>query len=64
MIQSIDIPVLVALGDNDFAGPATPLLDALPNATHLELKGCDHFATPKNFDFIDAALGFLDAQPF
>ncbi len=64
MIQSVDIPVLVALGDGDFAGPATPLLEALPNATHVELKRTDHFATPKNFDFIDAALDFLDAQPY
>lgn len=64
MISSIDIPVLVVLGDNDFAGPATPLVEALPNATYVELKRTDHFATPKNFDFIDAALSFLDAQPF
>lgn len=64
MIASIEIPVLVVLGDNDFAGPAAPLLEALPNATHVELKRTDHFATPKNFDFIDAALDFLDAQPY
>ncbi len=64
MISGIDIPVLVVLGDNDFAGPAQPLVDALPQATHVELRNTDHFATPKNFDFIDAALAFLDAQPF
>ncbi len=64
MIASISIPVLVVLGDKDFAGPATPLLETLPNATHVALRNTDHFATPKSFDFIDAALEFLDAQPF
>jgi pimeloyl-ACP methyl ester carboxylesterase len=56
-------PVLVCLGDRDFAGPADPLLDALPNATLKVLRGVDHFATPKDFGFLDAALGFLDAFP-
>ncbi|MEE9416350.1 MAG: alpha/beta fold hydrolase [Acidimicrobiales bacterium] len=64
MIASIDIPVLVALGDRDFAGPADPLLEALPQAEFVSLGNTDHFATPKSFDFIDAALGFFDAQPF
>jgi pimeloyl-ACP methyl ester carboxylesterase len=56
-------PVLVVLGDRDFAGPADPLVEALPDATFQPLRGVDHFATPKDFGFIDAALGFLDAQP-
>ncbi len=56
-------PVLVCLGDRDFAGPADPLLEALPNATLKVLRGVDHFATPKDFGFIDAALGFLEAFP-
>jgi pimeloyl-ACP methyl ester carboxylesterase len=54
-------PVLVVLGDRDFAGPADPLVEALPDATFCPLRGVDHFATPKDFGFIDAALGFLDA---
>ena len=55
-------PVLVCLGDRDFAGPADPLLEALPNATLKVLRGVDHFATPKDFGFLDAALAFLDAS--
>jgi pimeloyl-ACP methyl ester carboxylesterase len=58
-LANIDRPVLVVLGDRDFAGPAEPLLDALPNATFVSLRGCDHFGTPKDFRFIDASLEFL-----
>lgn len=53
--------VRVVLGTEDFAGPADPLMDALPNAVLTELRGCDHFATPKNFGFIDAVLEHLEA---
>ena len=56
-------PVLVVLGSDDFVGPADPLVDALPNAELVELRGVDHFATPKDFGFIDAVLEFLDAAP-
>ena len=56
-------PVLVVLGDQDFAGPADPLLEALADARLVTLPGVDHFATPKSFGFIDAMLEFLDAQP-
>jgi pimeloyl-ACP methyl ester carboxylesterase len=63
-LARITNPVLVVLGDKDFAGPADPLVEALPDATFHPLKGVDHFATPKDFGFIDAALGFLDASPF
>lgn len=59
----IDCPVLVVLGDRDFAGPADPLIDALPNARLVTLAGVDHFATPRDFRFLDAALEFLDALP-
>jgi pimeloyl-ACP methyl ester carboxylesterase len=54
-------PVLVVLGTKDFAGPAGPLLDALPDARLVELAGADHFGTPKDFRFIDAAVAFLEA---
>jgi pimeloyl-ACP methyl ester carboxylesterase len=60
----VTAPVLVVLGDQDFAGPADPLVDALPDATLRTLRGVDHFSTPKDFGFVDAALEFLDAQPF
>jgi len=63
VLGKITCPVLVVLGDRDFAGPADPLVEALPNATFVPLRGVDHFATPKDFGFLDAALGFVDAQP-
>ena len=64
LLSRIDCPTLIVLGEHDFAGPATPLVSALPNSSFIELKGVDHFATPKDFGFIDAALTFLEAQPF
>jgi pimeloyl-ACP methyl ester carboxylesterase len=60
-LNAVTCPVLVVLGDKDFAGPAQPLVDALPDARLVTLKGCDHFATPKDFRFIDAALEFVGA---
>jgi len=62
-LVNVDCPVLVALGDRDFAGPAAPLVEALPHSTYVSLRGVDHFATTESFDFIDAALEFLDATP-
>ncbi len=62
VLGRVTCPVLVVLGDRDFAGPADPLVAALPDATFVPLRGVDHFATPKDFGFIDAALAFLDAQ--
>ena len=64
LLAGISVPVQVVLGDQDFAGPADPLVAALPDATQVILRGVDHFATPRDFGFIDAALGFLDARPF
>jgi pimeloyl-ACP methyl ester carboxylesterase len=62
-LASITCPVLVVIGDKDFAGPGDPLVAALPNAALKVLRNVDHFATPESFGFIDAALGFLDAVP-
>lgn len=62
LLHSISCPVLVVLGDKDFAGPADPLMEALPNARLVTLRNVDHFATPKDFGFIDAALEFLSAS--
>lgn len=59
MLGAITCPVLVVLGDRDFVGPADPLLEALPDARLVTLRNVDHFATPKDFGFIDAALEFL-----
>ena len=58
-LSRLEVPVLVVLGDRDFAGPADPLLAALPDARLVTLHGGDHFGTPKDFRFIDAALAFL-----
>ena len=60
-LAGVTCPVLVVLGDRDFAGPPDPLVDALPDARLVVLPRTDHFATPKSFAFMDAALGFLDA---
>ena len=57
----VSCPVLVILGDKDFAGPAEPLVEALPDVELVALAGVDHFATPKDFRAIDAALRFLSA---
>jgi pimeloyl-ACP methyl ester carboxylesterase len=63
LLGRVRVPVLVVLGDQDFAGPAEPLVAALPDATPVVLDGVDHLGTPMNFGFIDAALAFLGAQP-
>jgi pimeloyl-ACP methyl ester carboxylesterase len=55
--------VLVVLGDRDFVGPPDPLVEALPDPTLLTLRGADHFVTPRDVRFIDAALAFVDAVP-
>jgi pimeloyl-ACP methyl ester carboxylesterase len=62
-LARVTCPVLVVLGDRDFAGPADPLVAALPDARLKTLRHVDHFATPKDFGFIDAALTFIGAVP-
>lgn len=58
-LGAVTCPVLVVIGDADFAGPADPLVDALPDATLVTLPRTDHAKTPKSFAFIDATLDFL-----
>ena len=60
-LARVELPVLVVIGDNDFAGPGEPLAEALPQAELVTLRNVDHFATPKDFGVIDAALEFLGA---
>ena len=57
----LTMPVLVVIGERDFAGPGEPLAAALPDARCVTLPGVDHFSTPKQFGFIDATLDFLGA---
>lgn len=58
-LATVTARVLVVIGDRDFAGPGEPLADALPEAKLVTLSGVDHFATPKDFGAIGAALDFL-----
>lgn len=62
-LDDVAMPVLVVIGDRDFAGPADPLVEALPNGRLVVLRNIDHFATPESFGFIDATLEFLGAIP-
>lgn len=58
----VTCPVLLVLGDKDFVGPADRLVAALPDADLVVLPGVDHFATPKDFGSIDAAIRFLTTE--
>src|SRR3712207_2254134 len=55
----ITCPVLVVVGDKDFVGSPDRLVAALPDARAKVLRNVDHFGTPKDFGFLDAALSFL-----
>jgi pimeloyl-ACP methyl ester carboxylesterase len=59
----VTCPTLVVIGDRDFAGPPEPLVEALPDAQLVVLRGIDHFRAPTEFDCIDAALEFVEAVP-
>jgi pimeloyl-ACP methyl ester carboxylesterase len=58
-LSAVQLPVLLVLGDRDFAGPADKLLAALPEGRLVSLAGADHFGTPKDFRFVDASVEFL-----
>jgi pimeloyl-ACP methyl ester carboxylesterase len=61
-LARVTCPVLVVVGDQDnLAMPPDRLVDALPDARLVTLKGADHLGTMKNFGFLDAVLDFLDA---
>jgi pimeloyl-ACP methyl ester carboxylesterase len=58
-VAAVRVPVLVVLGERDFAGPADRLIAALPDARLVTLPRTDHFATPKDYRFVQAALDFI-----
>lgn len=58
-LAGVKLPVLVVLGDKDFAGPADRLMESLPDAKLVTLAGADHFGTPQDFRFIQAVVDFL-----
>jgi len=58
-LSRVTCPTLVVIGDEDFAGPPDPLVEALPDARLVVLPRTDHFATPRAFRFMDAVLDFL-----
>jgi len=60
-LARVTCPVLVVIGDQDFAGPGEPLVELLPEGKLVTLRNVDHVATPKDFGAIDAALDFLGA---
>lgn len=62
-LARITCPTLVVLGDKDFVGTGDRLVAALPDARLKVLRNVEHFATPKDFGFIDATLEFLGAVP-
>ncbi|HEY8546254.1 MAG TPA: alpha/beta hydrolase, partial [Acidimicrobiales bacterium] len=53
-LATVTCPALVVIGENDFAGPGDPLVEALPDAKLVVLPRTDHFQTPKHFGFMDA----------
>lgn len=61
-IGDVTCPVLVVVGDQDFAYPADKLAEAFPNGRCLTLPKTDHFATTESFGFFDAALEFVGAM--
>ena len=62
-LARVTMPTLVVIGDQDFAGPGEPLVEALPNAELVTLPRIDHFGLPKAFPFLERALRFVGADP-
>lgn len=60
-LGAVTCPVLVVVGDQDFAHPGDELAEAFPDGRCLTLPKTDHFATTESFGFFDAALEFVDA---
>lgn len=61
-LEAVQCPVLVCIGDKDFAGPSDRLAGAFPDAKLVVLPRTDHFATPGSFAFIDAVVSWLESN--
>lgn len=61
-VARVGCPVLVCIGDRDFAAPASRLASAFPDGELVELPRTDHFATPGAFPFIDAVMHWLEIR--
>ena len=63
-LARISCPVLVVAGSNDeIAGALAPLVEAIPGAECLSLKGRDHMKAVGDREFKLAVLDFLDRRP-
>jgi pimeloyl-ACP methyl ester carboxylesterase len=60
-LSTVTCPVLVVIGEQDFAHPADELAAAFPDGRCLTLPRTDHFATTESFGFFDATLEFVGA---
>lgn len=60
-LARISVPVLVAIGDDDFEFPASQFAAAIPAGSLTVLPKVDHFRTPESVAFIDALLAFVCA---
>ncbi len=63
-IATFQRPVLVAVGTEDeLAGPAKPLADAIPGAEALDIPGRDHMKAVGDRVFKEGVLSFLERRP-
>ncbi len=59
-LARVSCPVLVVIGERDFASPADTLVAALPQGRLEVLRGTDHFGVTSDYRCIGAVLEFLD----
>jgi pimeloyl-ACP methyl ester carboxylesterase len=60
-LARVTCPVLVIVGEDDFVHPGDGFAAALPDGRCVTLPRVDHFRTPEDLGFFDAALEFLGA---